>query len=603
MNLLKALVISIVAFFRKKDEKIELLKHPEWEYDYIIVGGGSAGSVVANRLSENPYNKVLLLEAGGNENILSQIPAMSAAFIRTSMDWNYVTEPQRFSSFGYQDRTYRWPRGKVLGGTSSINYMIYSRGNRRDYDNWARGGAHGWSWEEVYPYFLKSEDNRDINVLRNGYHASGGYQTISSPNYITHLVKAFMESVILNGHAMRDYNGPIQKGFAFPQAYIRNGRRCSCNKAFLQPVKDRPNLTILLFSFVSKIVFDHYKVARAVRFERFGQSFIVYARKEIIVSAGVVNSPQLLMLSGIGPREDLNRLGIPIVSDLPVGYNLQDHVFPLGMDFLVNVPYSYTLYRQFKPTNIARYFKLGEGILTVPAGIDVVGYMDTKYANKSDDYPDIQINFFSYSVASDGGKFIRLVFGLNREVKNFDLIFMQTWERCYKPFSYQEAFGIIPILLRPKSRGYIKLRSANPHDQPIIQPNYLSRFEDVLVLVDALKEILRFGNSIALKKYGARIFPRRIPGCEKYVQFSDEDLHCIVRTLSSPACHQVGTCKMGAVEDPTTVVDPKLRVKGVSRLRVIDASIMPNVVSGNTNAPIVMIAEKASDMIRETLYL
>ncbi|XP_023241591.1 glucose dehydrogenase [FAD, quinone]-like [Centruroides sculpturatus] len=582
--------MSIVAFYRKKDEKIEVLKHPEWEYDYIIVGGGTAGSVVASRLSENPHNKVLLLEAGGNENVFSQIPILGAAFLQTLMDWNYVTEPQKFACFGFQGRSARWSLGKVLGGSSSINFMLYSRGNRRVFDRWARGGAHGWSWAEVFPYFLKSEDNRDINVLRNGYHASGGYQTVSSPNYITPLGKAYMESVILNGHTMRDFNGPIQTGFAFPQAFRRNGRRCSSNKAFLQPVKDRPNLTILLFSFVTKIVFDQYKVARAVRFERFGRSFIVYARKEIIVSAGVVNSPKLLMLSGIGPREDLHRLGIPVISDLPVGYNLNDHLITYGMDFLVDVPYTYVLHRQFKPINFAQYFKHGTGLLTVPAGFDVTGYIDSKYANKSNDYPDIEINFFSFTAAFDGGKIFRWVLGLNPEI----------WERCYKPFSYREAFAIAPILIRPKSLGYIKLRTANPHDQPIIQPNYLSNFEDVLALVDALKEILRFGNSIALKKYGARIFPRRIPGCEKYVQFSDEDLHCIVRTLSTTSYHAVGTCKMGAIEDPTTVLDPKLRVKGVSRLRVVDASIMPITVSGAHNAAVLMIAEKASDMIRKT---
>ncbi|UXI22343.1 POU domain protein CF1A [Sarcoptes scabiei] len=280
------------------------------EYDFIIIGGGSAGTVLANRLSEDPTVTVLLLEAGGNENFISDIPLAYQSLQMTPLDWQYSTEPQKAACFGLRGKRSLWPRGKVLGGCSVLNVNLYVRGNRHDYDLWAQNGAYGWSWKEVFPYFLRSEDNQDRFYLRNGFHARGGYLTVSQLRFITPIGKAFMAAAKYLGYPIIDVNGPFQTGFAVPQGTIRNGARCSTAKAFIKPIRHRSNLHVLTFAFVTRILFDATKRARSVQFDRFSLTYLVYARKEIIVSAGTINSPQLLMLSGIGPRNHLKDHGV-----------------------------------------------------------------------------------------------------------------------------------------------------------------------------------------------------------------------------------------------------------------------------------------------------
>jgi len=325
------------------------------------VGAGSAGAVIANRLSENPHWKILLLEAGGSESILSDIPLAAATLQMTPIDWAYQTEPQEASCFGLINRRSRWPRGRVLGGTSVLNYMLYVRGNARDYDKWAHLGNYGWSWDEVLPYFIKSEDNLDSSIAYNGYHGIGGYLTVDSPPYISDIAKAFTEAGKYLGYPNVDINGPIQAGFTIPQGTVRKGARCSTSKAFLRPVRKRFNLHVLTFAYVTKILFNEYKRAIGVQFDRFSLTHVVYARREIIVSGGAVNSPQLLMLSGIGPAHHLQSLGIPVIADLPVGENLQDHVYPGGVHFVINSKNSFVQRRIVNLKNILSYFSVGQG--------------------------------------------------------------------------------------------------------------------------------------------------------------------------------------------------------------------------------------------------
>lgn len=333
---------------------------------------------------------------------------------------------------------------------------------------------------------------------------------------------------------------------------------------------------------------DDNKKAVAVQFERFGLSHIVYARKEIILSAGSINTPQILMLSGIGPAQHLLRLGIPVHADLRVGDNLQDHIYPGGMMFTLSHGVSMSQEKIFNAPNLLKYYQTGRGPLTSLGGVEGLGFIRTKYANFTQDSPDVEIHMISANMLSDGGRSLRQFMGVKDDV----------WQKYFAPYSMFESFALNPVLLRPKSRGYIRLRSANPRDAPAIDPRYLTHADDVWTLVDAMKICLALGMSPAFKRLGARPLQTVMPGCEHYVYLSDEYLACVARSLTLTIYHPVGTCKMGPHWDTSAVVDPQLRVIGIKGLRVVDASIMPNIVSGNTNAPVIMIAEKAADMIK-----
>lgn len=366
-----------------------------------------------------------------------------------------------------------------------------------------------------------------------------------------------------------DLNGPVQAGFAIPQGTIRRGARCSTAKAFLQPARQRPNLHVVTFAYVTRVLFNSGRRAVGVQFERFGLQHVVYARKEIILSGGSINSPQLLMLSGVGPADHLQSLGIPVIADLPVGHNLQDHIYP-ALPFKVDRKISLVQRRVVTLPNLISYLSLGRGPLTALGGVEGLAFIKTKFANLTDDWPDFQIHMLTGSLVSDDGQTFRRVQGVTKEL----------YEQVYVPYQSYDTFSMYPVLLRPKSRGYLKLRSSNPHDPPIINPRYLTHPDDIQSMVDAMKISIQVGLAPAYRQYGSELFQTVFPGCEIYKLYSDPYLACAARVYTSTIYHPVGTCRMGAPEDPRTVVDPELRVKGVHGLRVVDASVMPNIISG-----------------------
>ena len=483
-----------------------------------------------------------------------------------------------------------WPRGKILGGSSVLNYMIYVRGNRYDYDRWLNEGNTGWSYNEVLPYFLKSEDNRNPYIAANSkYHSTGGYLTVEEPPYRTPLATAFIEAGAQLGYSNVDINGIQQTGFMLTQATIREGSRCSTAKAFLRPIRRRGNLHISMHSRVLKVLIDRSsKVATGVKFERKGTIYRVSARKEVILSAGTINSAQILMLSGIGPAEHLQQQGIPVMSDLRVGDNLQDHISMGGMVFQVEQPYTFVDTRFLNLPTINQYIRHKSGPWASLGGCEAIAFVKSKYANQSNDWPDIQFHFVSGTPASDGGTQLRKSTGVRQDI----------WDQYYKDLQWTDTWQVIPVLLRPKSTGTIRLSSADPYAKPLIDPKYFNHADDIKVLIEGIKITLALSQTKPFQDLGSRFYDKIFPGCESYLLWTDTYWECFIRHYSSTIYHPVGTCKMGPADDPAAVVDPQLRVYGIHQLRVIDGSIMPHLVSGNTNAPIIMIAEKAADIVK-----
>ncbi|XP_015925949.1 L-sorbose 1-dehydrogenase [Parasteatoda tepidariorum] len=560
------------------------------EYDYIVVGAGSAGSVVASRLSEDPCVSVLLLEAGPNPDAITEIPAAAFLLQHGKYDWEYKTVPQKRGALGYDNRQLQWPRGKGIGGSSLLNFFMYVRGNKRDYDQWAEDGADGWSWKDVKPYFIKSENNTDKEICQKStLHGSDGYLTVSSPQYNSTLMTAFAKAASERGYEYRDINSEKQTGFSKLQGTIRNGRRCSTAKAFLIPASGRKNLDIIENAFVLKVLINDKKEAYGVQFEINKNIYTVKAKKEVIISGGTINSPQLLMLSGIGPKEHLTKLGIKVIADLPVGDNLQDHVGTTSLNFEATKAEPILLGKILSPFNLGEFNKYGTGPLTSFSGIEGMAYINSKYNDPTIDWPDIEIHLAAGSPASDYGTILKSAVGITDKV----------YRQVYAPYTGKNTFTFFPCYLRPKSRGTIRLASTNPKEHPLIDPNLFQYDEDLDRLVEVMKECVNIVEKTkAFKEIGAKMFKTKFPGCEKHKLYSEDYLRCVGRMYTYTLYHPVGTCKMGRRTDKTAVVDPELKVIGVKNLRVVDGSVMPTLVSGNTNAPIIMIAEKASDMIK-----
>ena len=549
------------------------------EYDYIVVGGGSAGSVVASRLSEDKDKKVLLLEAGGfwDEFPWLHVPIRWLDLQNTEYDWEYYTEPQNVSCLGLKNGRSFWPRGRVLGGCSMHNAVVYTRGSRFDYDEWSAKGCKGWSYKEVLPYFLKSEDILVPELKNSKFHSTGGPLAVSEGK-VTPLAGAYMKAAKELGWRICDYNGKDQEGFSSMQLTVRKGVRSSTGLEYLGNTADRENLHIAVRSHVTKIEIKN-KIANGVYFVREGRKYFTKANKEVILSAGTIGSPQILMLSGVGPKEQLKQLGIDVFADLPVGQNLQDHQMTL-MFTRINTTDSITGNLKESLSSKLRYLLFGTGPLSTGGG-DGMAFFHIDESKRGKTYPDIQLMLFS-------------VFPDNNYFKFTDEIAKEYLAKNPK----EEGFMTMMSPTHQKSKGTIKLRTADPFDYPIIDPQYLTDKRDIEEFIAGIRMWEKFMETTTMKTLGANTEQSKLSICSKYEFRSDAYWECYARHVAITVYHHCGTCKMGTQSDPTSVVDPELRVKGIKRLRVVDASVFPMVTSGNINAPTIMVAEKAADLIR-----
>ena len=521
-------------------------------WDYVVVGAGSAGCVLAGRLSEDPSVRVLLLEAGDRDTAREvAVPAAFSKLFQGPHEWNYRTDPEP----GCDDRELYWPRGKMLGGSSSLNAMLYIRGSRLDYDGWRDAGCEGWGYDDVLPYFLRSEDNS-----RGGgpFHGTGGPLTVADQRSPSALTLDYLDAAAQAGLSRNpDFNAETQDGVGLYQVTQRGGRRCSAATAFLRPALKRPNLEVRTLAHATRVVVEG---GRAVGVEAVvgGRLEVFRADREVLLSGGAINTPQLLLLSGIGPAQDLRALGIDVVVDAPkVGRNLQDHL-AVGCAWTTSGAVSY-FDADKRVGNVASWLLRRRGPFSSPVA-EAGGFVRTEAGLPA---PDLQLLF---------GPALFVEHGLvPAPGHGFSL-------GCY--------------LLQPQSTGTISLRSADPLAPAAIRPGYLREEQDLRLLVEGLRVCLGIAAQQPLARHASG---RYLPPPEVDVD-DDAALRAFVRARSETMYHPTSTAAMGPADDD--VCDPQLRVRGVAGLRVVDASALPAVPRGNTNAPVIMLAEKAVDLVR-----
>ncbi|XP_003705938.2 alcohol dehydrogenase [acceptor] [Megachile rotundata] len=522
-------------------------------YDYIIVGAGSAGATLSARLAENGY-KVLLLEAGGAAPPFIDIPLLAPLIQNTPYDWNYMTVPQDNACKSLMHNRSKWPMGKLLGGTSQLNYMLYVRGHPLDYNEW-------------FPDFIEPTTE------------NGGPMHISDLQWHTDVANAILEGLKELHQDIGNINHDLKNGFMKAQIFSKNGKRWSTDKLLYKDFKDK--LFIRTHAYVEKVLMESNR-AVGVQYTTLNKTFKAIANHGVILSAGAIGTPKILMLSGIGPKDHLKDLKINVIKDLPVGQNLVDHILT-GIDLvMLNESISFSMLNAFNPVSAINYFLFGKGPWTF-TGVEVLGTFHSSLKKSKSSVPDLQIMVMPIGLSKDNGIVLRKSMGISDK----------TYDEYFAPISYKNMITIAPVLLHPKSKGEIKLSSSNPLDPPLIDPKYLSNKDDIKVLTAGLQFVKKLVGTNAMKNIGASIYDKHFPGCENQTFDSTKYWECYIQHLTLTSYHPAGTCRMG------DVVDQTYRVYGTKNLYVVDASILPVLPSGNINAAIIMLAEKAARIITE----
>ncbi|CAH0564608.1 unnamed protein product [Brassicogethes aeneus] len=555
-------------------------------YDFIIIGAGSTGTILANRLSEEEDFKVLLIEAGGYPNNYTDVPFVIGLSRFTKFNWGYKTVPQKHSCLGMINQQCIVPRGQGVGGTTLINDQIYVRGHPHDFDRWESLGNPGWSYEDVLPIFKKTEamhQNNPQAVVDWPYHNTSGLLYVEYYPTTDPQLNAWYEAQASMGYNFADSNSPEQIGFGPLPACIRNGKKVDDGTAFILPILSRGNLKVQNNSLVTKILIEKdmkgQLIATGVNFSYNRTTYVARANKEVIVSGGSINTPQILMLSGVGPKKHLREKTIQVLKDLPVGKTLRDH--PAFYGLLISSNYTEPI-QPFE--EYVREYLNGYGPLTVPGGLKGLSFYKTKFESV-ENYPDLEILYGSGNCTS---AFIKKEYNLKDE----------TYEAIYAPLDPPRCFFMVPTVLHTKSVGSVKLKTNDPYDFPLIDFNNLSDKDniDAKTIYEGIKMGLSWVQH--MQAVNATLGVKKLPACEQYEFLSEQYWYCAIGQVTSNLYHPVGTCPMGP--DPKKyVVNHEFKVHGVHRLRVADASVFPHTLSGHPNAPCVMLGEKLAIILKK----